>query len=458
MPTLEQYKKQLQVARAAIVDCKDALSSTEATSLDVQKVAAEAGVSNLAMVFENCRRQYASLQKEHSRVLLDWALQFKRLSEVKPDLSLYWGIHFPRADFELRFKEYLRKLLLHLKEAERRAHTGKTFWSAMFDRRWYQETIAPLDCVVALVKDLDIYDECFQSKVYSFVPRELLQTHEYRHRKEAFSMRLADFLSEAFIDHWESVFQELAREHNRLVQELRSSFWPNMEIVFRAVKHPLLQKISAFVRAAPAIAAFEANCIKWAAETFAPEFLPENWLQGYSRRGVLVPSFGAWPFPRKFYPLTKETFRKRIRDYKKKVNELKLKIAVLEKEHDDEALHSKLQELQDEVSKHELEKAAAAAHWGDIRKTAASVRSRIEKEVAGGSTCPYCGNGLGANWHADHIYPVKLGGLSSIQNMVAVCIDCNLKKGDRTLAEFAQRYQLDLLEISARLRLMDRRC
>ena len=65
--------------------------------------------------------------------------------------------------------------------------------------------------------------------------------------------------------------------------------------------------------------------------------------------------------------------------------------------------------------------------------------------------CPYCGGGLGAQPHADHIYPVAKGGLSTIANMVLVCAECNNKKAEHTLTAFIRLYGLDRGAIETRL-------
>lgn len=57
--------------------------------------------------------------------------------------------------------------------------------------------------------------------------------------------------------------------------------------------------------------------------------------------------------------------------------------------------------------------------------------------------CPYCGEPYGDNPHADHIYPIKWGGLSDKENMVFVCEDCNKKKKYMTLREFVKSQGLD---------------
>jgi 5-methylcytosine-specific restriction endonuclease McrA len=489
VPTLEDYKKEQQVAVKALLDFEHELNTT---CVSVQAVADEIHVKDLGTILEKCRRSYEKVRQVLSIIFDGSKLHEVYLSRCTPvvDTSIvlkprpcldYYTRDTPVAatsiileprgvgryrsvpiwariySIDETFRGYFESLLESLRDAQSKASNGTNIWQALF-KGSHQEIWLPLECAISVIESyrtLSVYDNNFAMRTSFIMPLQLLQKRDFTHRGHTYSLRIADHLHDTFVPQWENKFQDLTRYHNAFVQEFKQSFWPNMQLILRAVKHPLLQEVSGFKTAGPAIANFENLLSAWVTRTEAREFHPENWLQGYLKREELLPHFGVWPFPR---ILSKETLRKRIRDYKRKVKELKLKIAVLEKAHKDEALHSKLQELQDEVSEHELEKAAAAAHWGDIRKTAPLVRSRIEKEVAGGSNCPYCGDGLGANWHADHIYPVKLGGLSSIQNMVAVCIDCNLKKGDRTLAEFAQRYQLDLLEISARLRMMDRRC
>lgn len=49
-----------------------------------------------------------------------------------------------------------------------------------------------------------------------------------------------------------------------------------------------------------------------------------------------------------------------------------------------------------------------------------------------GGRCCYCGN---AATTVDHVQPRSRGGADSWENLVACCLRCNNKKGDRTLAE-----------------------
>ena len=50
--------------------------------------------------------------------------------------------------------------------------------------------------------------------------------------------------------------------------------------------------------------------------------------------------------------------------------------------------------------------------------------------VASGQ-CNWCGAELPKDFHADHIKPFSKGGPTNTNNGQALCVDCNLKKGDR---------------------------
>lgn len=97
-------------------------------------------------------------------------------------------------------------------------------------------------------------------------------------------------------------------------------------------------------------------------------------------------------------------------------------------------------------------KARVAKADGKTRELAASVKLRLPQD----HICPYCGNDLGDNPHADHIYPVSRGGLSTLANMVYVCADCNAKKRDRTLRMFIEEFGLDRGAIEKRLNDLDK--
>ena len=66
--------------------------------------------------------------------------------------------------------------------------------------------------------------------------------------------------------------------------------------------------------------------------------------------------------------------------------------------------------------------------------------------------CPYChvDKDLGSS-EADHIHPIKKGGLSTLQNMVLICKKCNSNKKDLTLRVFCKKMKYDFEAVCARL-------
>lgn len=82
--------------------------------------------------------------------------------------------------------------------------------------------------------------------------------------------------------------------------------------------------------------------------------------------------------------------------------------------------------------------------------------SKLKKRLESSNECPYCGEPLGPQPHADHIYPVSLGGRSEHWNMVYVCADCNALKSNMTLMGFIIRRGLDLEGIHRRLAALEK--
>jgi 5-methylcytosine-specific restriction endonuclease McrA len=64
---------------------------------------------------------------------------------------------------------------------------------------------------------------------------------------------------------------------------------------------------------------------------------------------------------------------------------------------------------------------------------------------------------LGDRPEMDHIYPVVRGGLSEPANLVYVCCECNSRKHDMTLREFAIAYGLDRVRIESVLARLGKR-
>lgn len=107
-----------------------------------------------------------------------------------------------------------------------------------------------------------------------------------------------------------------------------------------------------------------------------------------------------------------------------------------------DALKAKQRAPQDRV------RALAAGVTGRARDKASRIRRRMREKQ---THCPYCAGEIGNKPHADHIYPVAKGGLSTLENMVLVCAECNSKKSGHTLRSFIQLYSLDREAIESRL-------
>jgi 5-methylcytosine-specific restriction endonuclease McrA len=119
--------------------------------------------------------------------------------------------------------------------------------------------------------------------------------------------------------------------------------------------------------------------------------------------------------------------------------------------HDKEAQKQKIQD--EKVAKN---KALASAYQDKTRDLAASVKNKLKKQLVS-KECPYCGNSLGEDPHADHIYPVAEGGLSTIKNMVYICKSCNMKKRDKTLRQFIFENNMDREFIENNLSRLDKK-
>jgi 5-methylcytosine-specific restriction endonuclease McrA len=115
-----------------------------------------------------------------------------------------------------------------------------------------------------------------------------------------------------------------------------------------------------------------------------------------------------------------------------------------------ETAQKRKQEKEKEEKKYGKKEALAAAHLGEGRLRAKQIRDGLEISYR----CPYCGGNIGSTPHADHIYPLSLGGLSTDENMIFACSKCNLKKKDDTLRKFIQKNNLNRDKIEARLEKM----
>jgi len=107
------------------------------------------------------------------------------------------------------------------------------------------------------------------------------------------------------------------------------------------------------------------------------------------------------------------------------------------------ALEAALKVVTARKKKEQKLKAYAAAHHGKTRDLADSVKKQISDQLEQHPNCPYCFGKMGNSPHADHLYPVSKGGLSTKENMVMICEKCNMDKGDLTLREFIKKNELN---------------
>jgi 5-methylcytosine-specific restriction endonuclease McrA len=115
------------------------------------------------------------------------------------------------------------------------------------------------------------------------------------------------------------------------------------------------------------------------------------------------------------------------------------------------AIEKLIKKRQDEEDFRDL-KARAAMSDMETRKLAESVKRGIAHQIKLLGVCPYCGQTIDSKAaHADHIYPVSKGGRSHARNMIYVCSNCNIKKGDATLNQFIRLTGYDRDAIEERL-------
>lgn len=103
--------------------------------------------------------------------------------------------------------------------------------------------------------------------------------------------------------------------------------------------------------------------------------------------------------------------------------------------------------------------ALAAEAAGKTRRRGQTIREQLHRKIEETDICPYCGLYYDVNTaHADHIYPVSHGGLSTENNMIIVCRDCNRQKSDLTLREFIEKYpHICREEVELRLKMHKKR-
>jgi 5-methylcytosine-specific restriction endonuclease McrA len=66
----------------------------------------------------------------------------------------------------------------------------------------------------------------------------------------------------------------------------------------------------------------------------------------------------------------------------------------------------------------------------------------IDQKKRQKNRCYWCGDKLGKEWHADHVFPLSRGGTNDISNIVIACPNCNLSKGAKLPHEWSQSGRL----------------
>ncbi len=102
-------------------------------------------------------------------------------------------------------------------------------------------------------------------------------------------------------------------------------------------------------------------------------------------------------------------------------------------------------------------RAKASILDGTSRQLGAQIKPKLLEQLKVFPNCPYCGRPVEGEWHADHIYPLAMGGTSVVENMVLICPTCNQQKHALTLREFIIKQSLDRSRIEAMLTKLGKR-
>jgi 5-methylcytosine-specific restriction endonuclease McrA len=105
----------------------------------------------------------------------------------------------------------------------------------------------------------------------------------------------------------------------------------------------------------------------------------------------------------------------------------------------------------------EKDRAIIASYKNKSREVANNIKRDLKNKLNCSDCCPYCSREIGEVPHCDHIYPVSRGGLSTTENMIYICSDCNKKKNDLTLREFILKFNLNREEIEETLKKLKKR-
>lgn len=147
--------------------------------------------------------------------------------------------------------------------------------------------------------------------------------------------------------------------------------------------------------------------------------------------------------------------------YSDKLNKLEIerdklsqKLSALKK---DNAILFELEKQFVEIKRRAKERersAKIAAFDNRARSGSQTVKTDLLKSIKNKKSwrCPYCYTADDLNKSvADHIHPINKGGLTTPQNIILVCIDCNKKKSNFLLRVFCKKNDIDFNEVCERL-------
>lgn len=374
-PSVERLTAELEKTRRLIQSSEERLATARLELGEVRAAAAEIGVDDLFGFFNETRAEYYCVHTPPPDFLISFGdlplISRTRRAEtelISPERC------FGTPDLTNMFREYTSAFAHELKEALKREDetvrhkaSGQPFLRRVFDHSG-RDALRLIRCGISVVENALKNTECFITSFPSLLPSQLYQHIEYLYCDASVSIRFTDFVGFDFAETWNSKFRSVAEQHNRLIDGFRCGCFAKISKGLASARHHRLSRLPTFSRSAVQIAEFEASIAKWLSCAESPIFLPENWESGWLRRWELIPWFGDWPFPRKATWNTDRTLEKRIREYRSAALDLETRIAARVQNESAETLLKKVRALETQIDEHAIEKAAAAAHWGDIER------------------------------------------------------------------------------------------
>ena len=147
-------------------------------------------------------------------------------------------------------------------------------------------------------------------------------------------------------------------------------------------------------------------------------------------------------------------FNNKLNKLKIEQDKLSEKLSIYKKETD---IFLKLEGQFVEIKRRAKERersAKIAAFDNRARSGSQTVKTDLLKSIKNKRNwkCPYCYVDDDLNKAvADHIHPINKGGLTTPQNIVLVCIDCNKKKSNFLLRVFCKKNDINFNEVCERL-------